>query len=450
MSWDAKYAILLAASTLITWISGILLEKYDKTNWRKAVVVISCILNLGMLCYFKYFNFFLNNINTLLEKAGFDSIAEINIVLPVGISFYIFQALSYTIDVYRQEVKAERNLFRYALFVSFFPQLVAGPIERSKNLLNQIRVPTIFSYEKMRQGLILMVYGFFMKVVMADNIAIVVNTVFENVELYPGWYLIIAGILFAFQIYGDFGGYSLIAIGSAKVLGFELMENFNSPYFAQSVSEFWRRWHISLSTWFRDYLYIPLGGNRKGKVKKTINTMVVFLTSGLWHGASWNFVYWGGLNGAFQVIEGLTLKIKNIVNRKLGVKKESLGYKMLKGVITFVLVDFAWLFFRANSLEHAIQIIKSIISEQNIWILFDGSLYLLGLEEKQFRMMIFSIVIVMLLDYLKYKGIDLVKGLEKQQLWFRWSIYIVSILAILVFGAWGGNFNETTFIYFQF
>ncbi|MEE3461707.1 MAG: MBOAT family O-acyltransferase [Lachnospiraceae bacterium] len=295
MSWNPVYALLIAGSTVITWRAGILINHEETIGRKKVVLAISCILNLGILFYFKYFNFLITQINIVadhLHTGTLDIAADI--ILPVGISFYTFQAVGYTIDVFRGEITAEKKLFRYALYVSFFPQLVAGPIERSRNLLPQLQKPTRFSFANMNTGLIYMGLGYLMKLVIADNAAVVVNTVYGNIELYSGWYLVVATILFAFQIYCDFGGYSLIAIGSAKVLGFDLMENFYTPYLSRNPSEFWRRWHISLSSWFRDYVYIPLGGNRKGEIRRCLNLMCVFTLSGLWHGASWHFVIWGG------------------------------------------------------------------------------------------------------------------------------------------------------------
>ena len=304
MCWNAKYALILVLSTFVTYISGILISKanniQDKDKCirrKKTYVIISCIINLSILFLFKYFDFAITNINIVLKHFNIQVLnPTFDLVLPVGISFYIFQALSYTIDVYRSEVEAEKNFFRYALFVSFFPQLVAGPIERSKNLLKQMNERHYFNAQRVKDGLLLMIWGGFQKIVIADRVAIVVDTIFNNFPTYGGMYIVVGSILFAIQIYCDFSGYSTIAMGAAKVMGFELMENFNAPYFATSVSEFWRRWHISLSSWFRDYLYIPLGGNRKGKIRKYINLMIVFLVSGLWHGAQWSFVVWGALN----------------------------------------------------------------------------------------------------------------------------------------------------------
>lgn len=301
--WNAKYVLLILSSTVITYISGLLLEKVKKTicdekkgqKLKKIVVVISAMLNLVILFYFKYINFALSiltiafsTINVRLNVPVYD------IVLPVGISFYTFQALSYTVDVYRNEIHAENNFFRYALFVSFFPQLVAGPIERSKNLLKQLTKPHKFNFESVREGCLLMIWGFFLKIVIADRVAIFVDTVYGDIITYPGYFLTVATMLFAVQIYCDFAGYSTIAMGVSKMFGVQLMENFDAPYLSTSIGEFWRRWHISLTSWFKDYTYILLGGNRKGKIRKYTNKMVVFLVSGLWHGASPTFIIWGG------------------------------------------------------------------------------------------------------------------------------------------------------------
>lgn len=303
MCWNAKYIVLMLFSTIITYVSGLIIEKIKSNSWsiekkifyKKVSVAVSFFLNLMVLFYFKYINFALGTLKAMLHIVNVDlSVPAFDIMLPVGISFYTFQALSYTVDVYRGDIYAEKNFFRYALFVSFFPQLVAGPIERSKNLLKQLAIPKKFNFDSAKEGCLLMIWGYFLKIVLADRIAIFVDVVYNDFEKFGGYYLIVATLLFAIQIYCDFGGYSVIAIGAAKILGIDLMENFNTPYLSKSVSEFWRRWHISLSSWFKDYLYIPLGGNRKSRLRKNINLMIVFLVSGLWHGADWSFVIWGG------------------------------------------------------------------------------------------------------------------------------------------------------------
>jgi len=364
MCWNAKYALILLFSTAVTYVSGLLIARANnkienekkKTKWKKIFVALSFIINLSILFLFKYFDFAVDNINRVLTQFNMTILnPSFDVVLPVGISFYIFQALSYTVDVYRKDVEAEKNFLRYALFVSFFPQLVAGPIERSKNLLGQLYEKHYFDAQRVKDGLLLMIWGGFQKIVIADRVAIVVDTVFNNFPTYSGMYIIVAAILFAFQIYCDFSGYSIIAIGAAKVMGFRLMENFNCPYFSMSVSEFWRRWHISLSTWFRDYLYIPLGGNRKGKVRKYINLMIVFLVSGLWHGASWAFVIWGGLNGLFQIIGERLKNVRDWCVKKFHLNREAASHKIYKILTTFILIDFTWIFFQGRGRQTSLE-----------------------------------------------------------------------------------------------
>lgn len=450
MCWNAKYALLLFVSTFITYLSGIAIAKAKQKRTKKLSVAISFILNLSILFFFKYFDFFINNINKILQSLNIEILNPgFSVILPVGISFYIFQALSYTMDVYRKDIKPEKNFLRYALFVSFFPQLVAGPIERSKNLIHQLCEKHSFDFNRAKDGFLIMLWGYFQKLVIADRAAIIVNKIFNNYPTYSGLYIIIGAILFAFQIYCDFSGYSLIAIGSAKIMGFKLMDNFKSPYFAQSVSEFWRRWHISLSTWFKDYLYIPLGGNRKGTIRKYINIMIVFLTSGLWHGASWNYVVWGGLNGIYQVIGG----IKNYILSKLKFIKSSqtsFAKKLLKVIITFTLIDISWVFFRAASLKTALSMLKSTITVHNPWILFDNSLYKLGIGEKSFRLLIVAILILLTVDFVNYRGKTIREKVYNQPIWFRWIFYFIAIFSILIFGIWGASYSESSFIYFQF
>ena len=451
MSWNAKYALLLLFTTGITYIAGRIIEKKKGMLLAKAAVAGSLVLNLVILFLFKYFDFFLDNINRVLHILGIQVLSPaFDVVLPVGISFYTFQALGYTIDVYRGEVKAEKNFLKYALFISFFPQLVAGPIERSKNLLKQVNEKHSFQFERVREGLLLMLWGYFLKIVIADRIAIIVDTVYGNYETFGGYYLIVATILFAFQIYGDFSGYSTIAIGAAKIMGFELMENFDSPYLARSVTEFWRRWHISLSSWFRDYLYIPLGGNRKGTSRKYINLFLVFLASGMWHGASWAYIFWGGINGIYQIIGNWLKPFRERINQLFRLNKELIGHKIFQVVCTFCLIDFSWIFFRAGDLETALNAIKSMISVHNIWILFDGSLYQLGVDQKNFHVLLIALGILLFADVMKYYHICIRKVIMKQELWCRWLCYITAVIAVLLFGVWGGTYDATGFIYFQF
>ncbi len=451
MNWDARYVLLLLFSTAVTYLSGIALEKVQTARARKAAVAVSFVLNIGVLFFFKYFDFAVDSLNLALMQIGLSvPKPQLNVLLPVGISFYTFQALSYTMDVYRKDVQAEQNFFRYALFVSFFPQLVAGPIERSKNLLRQVNQTHRFDYDKMREGLLIMLWGYFLKLVVADRVAIVVNTVYGDYTQYGGAYIIVASVLFALQIYCDFAGYSTIAIGAAKVLGFQLMENFDCPYFSLSIGEFWRRWHISLSSWFRDYLYIPLGGNRKGTLIKYRNLMIVFLVSGLWHGAAGTYVVWGLIHGIYQVIGSVTRPMRDKINEALELDPHSISHKLVSGIITFGLVDFAWIFFRAENIGAAIAMIKSMLHFGNLGSLLSGGLYELGLNAKNIKVLTFSVLVLLAADFMKYKGIKVREVIMAQELWCRWLCYIAAFWFILIFGIWGGNYDASSFIYFQF
>lgn len=458
MCWNPKYAVLLLISTLITYLSGSGLQYIEnsteilkKTKWKKIVVAFSLCSNLGILAYFKYTNFLIDSINgvfCLLNVAPINR--AFDIVLPVGISFYTFQALSYTLDVYRGDIYHEKNFLKYALFVSFFPQLVAGPIERSKNLLKQINQEHKFDLKRVHQGLTLMLFGLFQKMVISDNVAMIVDKVYNSYEKFDSIELIFATILFAVQIYCDFGGYSNIAIGAAKVMGFNLMENFDTPYLADSVTGFWKRWHISLTSWFRDYLYIPLGGNRKGKLRKYINILIVFLTSGLWHGANWHFVAWGGLNGFYQIVEDLTKNMREKIAKRLHLKCGTWSHKLLKVVISFALVDVSWIFFRAKSLHQAREIIYRMLTRVYFADLMDGSLVNLAINPMHMNIIVISLGILLLYDICKYKKIDLVEKVCVQNIWFQYIVYLSLIFSILLFGVYGPGFDESQFIYFQF
>lgn len=458
MSWNARYALLIAASTLITYVSGIAIERYRESGrtGRRLTVLFSCLgINLGILLFFKYGNFLIASLDRGLELLHIGSVDQrFYFLLPVGISFYTFQALGYTIDVYRGDVRAETNLIRYALFVSFFPQLVAGPIERSKNLLSQmqnIAEIKLWNARRVTSGTILMIWGFFVKMVIADRAAVLVNTVFDNYHMYGSTELVLAVVFFALQIYCDFGSYSLIAIGAAKIMGFELMENFNTPYFACSIRDFWSRWHISLSTWFRDYLYIPLGGNRRGRVRKSVNIMIVFLASGLWHGADWSYVVWGGIHGAYQVIGDYLASFREKCIRKLRVNTACFSWKFLQTTVTFILVVFAWIFFRADSIGDALQYIRRIWVRPTPWVLFNGEIFTLGLDRPEMNILLVSICMLGLVDLVRYrKKMTLDVFLMQQNLWFRGGIMIGLVVLIFVCGKYGVGFDPQQFIYFQF
>ncbi len=458
MSWNPEYALLIAASTVVTWASGLALSECKKrkikASWKKACLIACLVFNLGILFFFKYYDFAAVNIAKAFEIVGLTvRLPAFDVLLPVGISFYTFQALGYVIDVYRDDIPAEKDLLRYALFVSFFPQLVAGPIERSKNLMSQMYERHYFDAKRAKDGLLLMGWGFFQKLVIADRIAILVTAVYDNFTEYTGIQVLIAVILFAFQIYCDFAGYSDIAVGAARVMGFRLMKNFKSPYYAATVSDFWRNWHISLTNWFRDYVYIPLGGNRKGKMKKYRNLLITFSVSGLWHGASWNYVIWGALNGMYQVVGDVTKPLRSKALNKLNVRTDCFSYRLFQGLITFVLVDFTWLFFRADGVMSALRMLRHIAGNFR-WISIINPDTLMGIDpiampEKDFYVMLLGIAVLMIVDYLRPR-VDLKAALARQNVVFRYIVYYIIIFSILVFGIYGPEFDASTFIYFQF
>ena len=431
MAWEPSYILLIMVSTTVDYFISNQITKPLKN--KKRLLVTSLTINLGLLFFFKYFNFFSETVNSALSSIGiiYQPILS-EVLLPVGISFYTFQTLSYTIDVYRGIIRPEKNFGKFALYVSFFPQLVAGPIERAKNLLPQIlNERTKLTYDNFVIGFSQMLFGLFKKVVVADTLAIYVNSVYNNYELHSGSTLLLATYFFAFQIYCDFSGYSDIAIGVARMLGFRFMENFNMPYFSKSVTEFWRRWHISLSSWLRDYLYISLGGNRVGRFAIYRNLMITMLLGGLWHGASWNFVIWGGLNGIYLVFEKL-----------LGIHNWRPRARLLSvtcGVITFNLIAITWVFFRSETLNQANYILHKIVGE-----LGDLTLTLVNLNV--LTNAIFGIIVLLLTELMilrKFSFENMVESKRSKTLVFLNSLMFVLIVSF-------GISDGSQFIYFQF
>ncbi len=456
--WNAKYALLILFSTIATYLCGLLIcgvgkswEGKKKRRFQKICLALCITANLSILFFFKYFGFAFSSLQFICGRLGIQlNNPQFDILLPVGISFYTFQALGYIIDVYRDEIKAEKNFFRCALFVSFFPQLVAGPIERAGNLLRQINKPTYFNVENARYGLFTMAYGLFLKMVVADNIARVIDPVFQDVESSHGMMIVMCMILFAFQIYCDFHGYTQIAIGSARILGFQLQENFKAPYLSGSIKEFWRNWHISLTSFFTDYLYIPLGGSRKSRFRKYVNTMIVFLASGLWHGASWAFVIWGGINGLYLILYDMLQSAGKNALHKLKVDVSTVGWKVLSRLMTFILVDYAWIYFRAGGLREAFYIQRSILRDFHLPYLLSEPCWSIFGSYTALLTILFSLAFILLADYFQYKGVDWKGAILSQQIGYRWLIYMVLLFTILVFGAYGIGNEQTQFIYFQF
>ncbi len=437
--WDWRFLILIVISSATDFEIGNKLFKSEKARHRKILLVTSIFINFGMLFFFKYFNFFIDSFKTLFFPfANVNEWSTINIILPVGISFYTFQTLSYTIDIYKRKIEPTKSALTFFTFVAFFPQLVAGPIERARHLIPQFEVNRRFSFSQGTSGLKLILWGLFKKMVIADQLAVVVNSVYASPENFNSWGIIIATFLFGFQIYCDFSGYSDIAIGTARLFGIELMTNFRTPYFSTSFREFWRRWHISLSTWFRDYVYIPLGGNRSSLQKWSINIFITFSISGLWHGASITFLIWGAIHGMLLIAEHYISPIFKI-NRTL---------KNLAGlIITFAFVNFAWLFFRAESWNKVETLFRNIFYGQSIGInsfveLLTNPSHLTPAG----RMLLFVFPIFILIEiFIGKQSFDDLLGNPPK--FIRWGFYYAIVLSILFFGVLN---SAPQFIYFQF
>jgi D-alanyl-lipoteichoic acid acyltransferase DltB (MBOAT superfamily) len=433
--WDWRFLGLIIFSTLVDYSIGYLLKTEKKEVRRKLYLWISIIINLGFLGFFKYYNFF---IESFIEAFSFfgkqNQPNTLNIILPVGISFYTFQTLSYTIDVYRKKLEPTNNFIAFSAFVSFFPQLVAGPIERATNLLPQFYNKRIFDYSAAVLGLRQILWGLFKKVVIADNCATYANIIFNDHNDYSPGVLVLGALFFTFQIYGDFSGYSDIAIGTSRLFGFDLMQNFAYPYFSRDIAEFWRRWHISLSTWFRDYLYIPLGGSRGGMKMKIRNTFIIFLVSGFWHGANWTFIIWGLLNALYFL--PLLLVNKNRIHTGLVAKGNLLpNFKELaQMLITFSLTVFAWIFFRANSVSHAFDYIAQIII---------GNVKAMPISIP--KELPYLIVFFIIIEWLGRSSQFAIERLQFIPNYVRWSFYFGLILLLFLFAG-----QEQEFIYFQF
>lgn len=432
--WDWRFLGLIALSSIVDYCIGNALSRKEEKRQRRFLLMLSCFANVGLLAYFKYYNFFLDSFIDAFRFFGEQiDIDRINVILPVGISFYTFQTLSYTVDVYKRKIEPSKNLISFFAFVSFFPQLVAGPIERASNLLPQFNAKRKFDLSDSVDGMRQILWGFFKKIVIADNCAVLVNEIFAHQHDYSGSTLAIGAILFAFQIYGDFSAYSDIAIGTARLFGFQLMKNFAFPYFSRDIAEFWRRWHISLSTWFRDYVYIPLGGSRVNKTKTVRNTMVIFLVSGLWHGANWTFVFWGFFHALLFLPLLLSSKNRRYINESEGFLPSI--QTVLRMIKTFLLVCVAWIFFRAEKVSDAFFILRKIFTD--FW-------QPISLELPLFLWPI--IAVFLLWEWIhRKKEHGLQFAIFKQSRIMRWVVYYSMIIAIVFLG----NHSES-FIYFQF
>lgn len=450
-SIDVKSAVVLLVSIVLAYGFGLLLEKSKQNNATgkasKGILTFAIVIHIVVLIACKYLNFIEKTILSLSGRA--EEAVNLNLLATLGISFYMLKIIGYLIDVYRGDLVAEKNPLKVGLYVSFFPQITQGPIERAKNMLPQFNFPLTVDYDMLRDGILEIIWGYFLKLVVADRLAIYVNNVYANPELAVGFTTLVATVFYTFEIYTDFAGYSHIAIGISRVLGIDVMENFKCPYLASSIAGFWRRWHISLSTWLRDYLYIPLGGNRKGTARKYLNILIVFLVSGLWHGAGWTFVVWGLLHGVFQVI-GYALKpVRDWCVDVFKVERNAFSHRALKIAVTFLLVNYAWVFFRASSLSEALLIIKNSFVFTP-WMLADGSLFKHGLDNADFFVAMVGLIIVIVTDLINYNGFVIRERILKQGIWIRYIIVIAAIISILVFGIWGPGYDSAAFIYQQF
>ena len=424
--WDYRFLSLIAFSTIVDYIAGQQIQNSESKKRKKAFLILSLLTNLGLLGVFKYYNFFVESFIELFAQIGYQlPSSTLEIILPVGISFYTFQTLSYTIDIYREKIKPTRDFIAFAAFVSFFPQLVAGPIERAAHLLPQFFRKREVQYRDLIVGSQMLVWGLFKKVAVADNLAEYVNIVYGNQDDFGGLNNIIATIFFAFQIYCDFSGYSTIAIGLARMFGFELNQNFNTPYFALSIREFWQRWHISLSTWFRDYVYISLGGNRKGPSQFYKNIMITFLISGFWHGANWTFIVWGGIHGGYYLIEN-SIKDKLKLNENI--------QRIFGWLLTFVIACLAWIFFRADSVYDAYSFLLNSFSLEHNYVV------------KPYNLLVMSMMTFILIFFDWAKKQSFFQKLYRESTFLRWGFYYLIILLIFLFG----NTQSAEFIYFQF
>ena len=429
--WDWRFLFLLIFSTLLDYFSGIQIEKSTNIKTRKFWFWLSIIINLGFLGVFKYYNFFISSFTELIQNFGFNANPLlINVILPVGISFYTFHGLSYVIDIYNKKIKAETNYIDYSLFVSYFPLLVAGPIERATHLLPQVKVKREFNFEKAKEGIHQIIWGLVKKVVIADSCAMYANEIFDNYTSMNSLSLVLGTIYFAFQIYGDFSGYSDIALGTSKLFGIDLLRNFNYPYFSRDIAEFWRRWHISLSSWFKDYLYIPLGGSKGEKWMQVRNTFIIFLVSGFWHGANWTFIAWGFINALYFIpllilnknrenIQTATLTIKNVTNIAL----------------TFAITCLAWIFFRAKTIVIAFQYIKKIV-------IFDFNFKLQYLSIERYSHELLTLIVLFIVIEWNSRKYD--HPFFGKHILLKLSICIFAIIMLGVYS------DIKQFIYFQF
>lgn len=451
MSWNAKLVVLISGTTFISWGASMLMERSPSKARRRLWLILAAVVSLGVLFFFKYFDFVTTSIAAVASRIGLPMDPfMLNLVLPVGISFYTFQTLGYVIDVYRGNLKAEHHFGIYALFVSFFPQLVAGPIERAGNLLPQFRAVHTPDAGRMAWGLRYICWGLLKKVVIADYVAVFVNVTYNNLSLYTPMTWVLATLLFAVQIFCDFSGYTDIARGSAAMMGFDLMENFKAPYLARSIREFWRRWHISLSTWFMDYVYIPLGGSRVGKFRHILNLFITFVLSGLWHGARWNFVLWGIYHGIFVVLDALTFRLRNKWEGNVRNKPALATLHAVQVFFTFLIVCFGWMMFRANDLHSIVQIVQGLPEafSHPVANMVEAFTTLMGTG--RLVRILASVLVLFIFDTILYRNKDPFAQLARRKAPMRIFVSYALAMVVLVGVLTMQEGIAVEFIYFQF
>ena len=452
MCWNAHYVLLLSVTIVSCYLAGLLFDRLTgRKILRKLILWSALAVNLGLLFFYKYLDFALVNFSAIASRLGLSfQVSKLNLLLPVGISFYTFKAVSYILDVYRGRYGCTRNFIHFANYISFFPAILSGPIDRANDFIPQLEKKHKFDSAQIRRGMLLMLWGYFLKLVVSDRAAQFASAVYDNHTAYSGAFALIATLLYAVQIYCDFCGYSCTARGVAQVLGFSIHENFAQPYLARSIPEFWRRWHMSLSSWLKDYVYIGLGGNRCSRLRRYFNIMVTFLVSGLWHGSSWNFIIWGFLHGMYQIVGDITKPARKKLLSVTGVDTEGTVHRICQQLITCLLVTFSWIFFYAKGTRIALQIIAHMFNAFDPWTLFDGSLFDVALSRPEFGILILSLVVVAFVDILKYRRFNIQGWIEQQHVIFRWTLYYLALFAIIVFGVYGIGYSASAFVYFQF
>ncbi len=448
---EQSFYLFLAIS--VSYISGLVMDLIPNEGKLKILrfllLLEGLVVDFGMLIRFKYTNFIFELLNP-----GSAVPSDINLLMPLGISFFIFTSTGYLFDVYRGKTHAEKNPFYYALFTCFFPCIMSGPIERADHLIPQLKSlykTKVIDADRMANGFFMIAWGLFAKMVIADRISMIVDNVYGHYYIYGSVELIFASVCYSIQIYCDFMSYSTIAMGCAKLMGLDVYENFEAPYLSLSVKEFWRRWHISLSSWLRDYVYIPLGGSRCSKIRKYLNVIITFLVSGIWHGAGINFIIWGGIHGVLQVIDDITSPARKKINELTNAKTDSFGYRFGKGALTFILVDLAWVYFRITDFHLANEIIRRMFMKPDLWVLFNDGIYALGLDRKEFNILFIAILVLIVMDIArKNNGKSLGDYMLDQPWWFRWAAIIALAFSVLTFGIYGPAFDVSGFIYLQF